>query len=209
MLALDHLVIAAKEPAQAAATFGEKFGMQTIEGGRHRNWGTYNYLAYFENDCYIEWLGIVDEEKAKQSDNPLIRQLVETLEKQIEGPINFALRTDHMDKFVQHFKQANISFTGPIPGNRRKPDGSQLEWRMLFPRSNMTILPFLIEWGEEKNVPSDESYINQVQLKSITIPAHTNEYKPIYGLPFHHNRQQLENGFLIMGKSKTFDYSIE
>lgn len=81
----------------------------------------------------IEWLGIRTLKKAEQSDNPLVQHLVHTLSNQKQGPFQFALRTTKLDAYVDHFKQNNIPFTGPITGERLKPDGTTLRWRMLFP----------------------------------------------------------------------------
>lgn len=165
MLAIDHIVIVANDPARAAHDFEKKHSVKTIEGGKHSNWGTYNYLAYLSNDCYIEWLGIFDEKLARKSDIPLIQQAVSAMEDSFEGMIQFALRTDKMDEYVKHFDETGTFYTGPVPGYRQKPDGSDLHWRMLFPGKK---LPFLIEWGNGKNVPQDESLINNRQLESIT-----------------------------------------
>src|SRR5690625_4867108 len=132
MLAIDHIVIVAKDPAKAAEAFGKKHGLKTLEGGRHTNWGTYNHLAYFSNDCYIEWLGIFDQSLAAQSDNPLVQLLVKAIDGHFEGPIQFALRTNEMDMYLERFLETDIAYTGPIPGSRQKPDGAMLEWRMLF-----------------------------------------------------------------------------
>src|SRR5699024_9210061 len=66
MLSIDHVVIAAQNPEQSAHAFGKTHGVTVVEGGRHDAWGTYNMLAYFKNDCYLEWLGVFDQQKAEQ-----------------------------------------------------------------------------------------------------------------------------------------------
>lgn len=181
MLALDHIVISANNPQQAAKDFGKKHEVTIIEGGKHANWGTYNYLAYFQNGCYIEWIGLFDKKIAVQSDNPLIEQLVKVLDDNIEGPFQYALRTDEMDTYTDHFQMSAIPYIGPIPGSRKRPDGSLLEWRMLFPKSNMEQLPFLIEWGDIKNTPQGNSLINQQQIYEISSTiSDLNQFKTIF-----------------------------
>lgn len=181
MLALDHIIIAAKDPKQAADAFAKKHNVTVLEGGKHENWGTYNYLAYFGNDCYLEWLGIYDKNIASKSDNPLIDQLVRTLSSDVEGAIQYALRTDEMDHFLEHFHEQDISYTGPIAANRNRPDGSLLEWRMLFPQAEIVHHPFLIEWGNVKNVPNDSTLINKRQIDTIyPVIANPNDFDKIF-----------------------------
>lgn len=193
MLALDHIVIAAKDPAKTAESFGKKHTITVTEGGRHANWGTYNYLAYFANDCYIEWIGIFDETTAARSKNPLIHLLFRELAEGNEGPIQVALRTDQMDDYVQNLQELDLPFAGTIPGSRERPDGSLLEWRMLFPEGDREVLPFLIEWGKIRNTP-DPKLINDKAINSISIPgAASGKFTSIYQLNTENQIIQLEN----------------
>lgn len=210
MLAMDHIVIAAKDPVQAAHDFGQRHKVTTVEGGRHTKWGTYNQLAYFSNDCYIEWLGIFDKSLAVKSENPLVQQLVAALEDNIEGPIQFALRTKRMDDYVGHFRVSDMSYTGPIPGSRKKPDHSTLKWRMLFPESNQEkILPFLIEWGDVKNVPQDKRYLNKQQLKSVECGIAVDVMEQVYQLDISNNAIRIENGMLVLRQGKDIGFHLE
>lgn len=169
MLALDHVVIAATNAEELSALYGNQFTIKSIKGGQHSDWGTHNYLSYFSNDSYLEWLGTYDNVKLKQADNPLIKHLAYVLEKDITGPFQFALRTTQMDKYVEHFVENNIPFEGPISGMREKPDGSMLKWRMLFPSYNheTEVLPFLIEWDDPKEAYPDTSLLNTQTIRQI------------------------------------------
>ncbi|WP_164671028.1 VOC family protein [Virgibacillus doumboii] len=202
MLALDHIIIAANDPQQAADDFAKKHGVKVLEGGRHESWGTHNYLAYFSNDCYLEWLGIFNENIAAQSDNPLIAQLVRALDSDVEGPIQYALRTDSMDDYLKQFNEKGIPYTGPIAGSRKRPDSSQLEWRMLFPKNKIVRYPFLIEWGDIKNVPSDSELINRQHIDTLhPVIANENDYNNIF-----QTGNQLEN--VQMKTSDMLGFSI-
>ncbi|WP_174615723.1 VOC family protein [Virgibacillus ihumii] len=189
MLALDHIILASKDPKQAAEAFANKHNVTVLEGGKHEDWGTYNYLAYFSNDCYLEWLGIFDEDLAGKSENPLIDQLVRTLHSDVEGAIQYALRTNAMDDYLGHFHQHDVSFTGPIAASRNRPDGSLLEWRMLFPQAEIIRHPFLIEWNSEKNVPNDTALINKQQIDTFyPVMPNPNDFDTIF-----QTDHQLEN----------------
>ncbi|MFC2947798.1 VOC family protein [Virgibacillus sediminis] len=172
MLALDHIVIAAKDPVQAAGEYKRNRNIITVQGGKHPKWGTANHLAFFQNDCYIEWIGVEDWQTASNSDNPLIAHLADVLQEGREGIIRLAFRTDNMDNYLQHFQASGIPYSGPFPGSRMRPDGNKLEWRMLFPEGQKEKnLPFLIEWGEMMNSPADPRDINKVEISSVSYPG--------------------------------------
>lgn len=205
MLAIDHIVIVAHDPEEAAIEFGKEHDITVMEGGKHANWGTYNYLAYFSNDSYIEWIGIFDAKIARRSKNPLIKQVVSAREDNAEGPIQYALRTDKMDNYIEHLQKMNIPIIGPVPGSRIRPDNSMLEWRMLFPESDELSLPFLIEWGDVKNVPLDSRLINKQQIH--TISSNTTDLKKftdIYRMKIKNNLLQLDNTQIITSNHLTF-----
>lgn len=209
MLALDHIVIASKDPLQTASTFEKKHRGMILKGGKHENWGTYNYLAYFQNRSYIEWLGIYNEEIAKKSDNPLIHQLLHAFEKEIEGPIQIAFRTNKMDDYVKYFNENSILYKGPIHGSRKKPDGNTLNWRMLFPQSKDTYpLPFLIEWGEISNFPDEQKFIHSKDIHQIQLPTPKDTLQTIYQLHFEENTAELTNGILVSDERGNIEYRM-
>jgi len=208
MLALDHLIITAKDPEKAAKEFAEKHDITVVEGGRHKNWGTYNYLAYFANDSYIEWIGIFDDALAGESDNPLIKQTYQALSKDKEAFIQFALRTERMDDYVKHFQQAYISYKGPFAGSRQRPDGSRLEWRMLFPEADRS-LPFILEWGKTKNVPQDETLINDKQIQEVSLNVKDIVlFTDIFKLEAENDFIQLENSRLKFERDPELDFTF-
>ncbi|GAA0431545.1 hypothetical protein GCM10008983_05150 [Lentibacillus halophilus] len=207
MLALDHIIISAHNPEQAAQEFANKYGITVVQGSEHPNWGTYNYLAYFRNDCYIEWIGIADWAVANQSTNPLIQQLAGKLSNGTEGTIQYALRTDRMHAYIDHFHAQGIAYTGPFPGSRKRSDGQLLKWQMLFPSSESTenVWPFLIEWDDVKNTPPDENMINDQHISSLdAIINNPNEFAAIYQLPYTHQTARLENAELRFAEAWSF-----
>ncbi|MFG6150437.1 VOC family protein [Halobacillus sp. B23F22_1] len=171
MLAFDHLVIASKQPKQDQEEFTSTHGLKGVPGGHHSIWGTFNELCYFSNNNYIEWLSLSDRETASNSKNPLIQQFKQTFDQGRFGPFQFALRTTFMDKYITYFKEKGISYHGPFPGERRRPDGSLIKWRMLFPQPFEYVdapLPFLIEWTG-KNEPSNKTDINSSRFLHLSL----------------------------------------
>lgn len=212
MLSLDHIVFAGRDLQSATKEYGN-LALKSVKGGEHKSWGTYNYLAYFSNSCYIEWLGIHNVELAEQSENPLIQHLVYTLSTQKQGPFQMALRTTKLDDYVQHFEDNNIPFTGPIAGQREKQDGSTLHWRMLFPTYDFTkeTLPFLIEWGQSEAERFDVSLMNSQAITSIEFGGVEEErFQEIYQLrPRARQRKfRLKNAKMKFTKDKALQVNI-
>ncbi len=214
MLAFDHLVIVSNSIEQAAMEFGKQYNQLTIQGGNHENWGTYNYLSFMKNNSYIEWLGVKEEAKAAASDNPLIQQTAEATKKNIVGPITFAFRTTKMDELISYYDKEGISYKGPFPGRRTRPDGTLLKWRMLFPESTAYkgTLPFLIEWNGDGNRPTDPTQINETAFTSIAIGVdNIDEFQVLYrlGEPKQDNKWVLENGTLLLHSNQGLEAQFE
>lgn len=210
MLALDHLVIAAKDPLKSAEHFAKKHDIKAVQGGKHPMWGTHNALAYFQKDCYIEWIGIFDEAAAKHSNNPLIQQLITHLSTVGEGLFQYGLRTTNMDYYVKHFTKNNVSFVGPLNGKRSRPDGSTLSWRMLFPTSHLLVTPFLIEWGDENFYGADPKVVNERQL---TLYLNEKENLKLFQKTFQikesHGKIALQNRDILLTPNALLHVEIE
>lgn len=214
MLALDHVVIAANNVEELSALYGNKFTIKSIRGGQHNDWGTHNYLSYFSNDSYLEWLGTYDDVKSQQTDNPLVKHLVHVLENKITGPFQFALRTTEMDRYIAHFEENNVPFEGPIYGAREKPDGTILKWRMLFPTYNhkTEVLPFLIEWEDPKQAYPDTSLLNTQTIRKINFGGIDKDaFAKIYQLkPKKLNRNQfpLQNSKIEFTTNEKLEFDL-
>lgn len=175
MIALDHIVITSANPKKAAQEFAKKHQVVAVQGGKHQNWGTWNWLCHFNNDCYLEWIGIFDNSIAQESENPLIQNVVKALNAGLENIVQLAFRTDQIDVLKSDLIQFGHSVIGPVPGSRSLSDGSTLEWQMLFTVSDSNHpLPFFIEWGEK--LPGSDIDLNQQRISHITVPEIDRQY---------------------------------
>ncbi|SDM87519.1 VOC family protein [Sediminibacillus halophilus] len=192
MLALDHLIVGCANAKQKS----EESSLIVVQGGTHEQWGTYNYLGYLKNACYVEWLSPFDYNKAREAENPLIHDLLEHLSVPSAGnAMQFALRTENMDSYIEHFRRQSIPFTGPYPGSRVRKDGTKLEWRMLFPIGETEFkLPFLIEWDGTGNTAPNAETVNPLSIQTVQFGVKDVE----------HARQKME---WIYGLDKTDDGS--
>ena len=214
MLELDHIVIATPDMDESISQYGNKFAIKAIKGGEHEAWGTYNYLSFFSNNGYLEFLGIDDLEKAKDAENPLIQHLVYVLERNNYGAFQFALRTKQLDQYVTHFEKNNIAYHGPYDAQREKPDGTILKWRMLFPEYNYEngVLPFLIEWEDPKVVFSEANLANAQNITKIKFGGITKEdFAHIYQLKpkkLNKNLLHLLNSKILFDDDKKLRFDL-
>ncbi|WP_051359516.1 VOC family protein [Paucisalibacillus globulus] len=207
MLSLDHIVIAGKNAEEDSISYNKRYAVKAIKGGEHESWGTYNYLAYFSNQSYIEWLGVNDYEKAKKSDNPLIQHLIYTLDQNKTGPFQFALRTNQLDDYIRHFEENQIPYAGPYPGERQRPDGTMLSWRMLFPKYDIEegTLPFLIEWDNPTGGPYVQSLANPQAITKINYSGiNKSTFSSIYQIK---SKRSLTNQFTLQNAKIAFNNS--
>lgn len=207
MLQLDHIVFAGKDIGEASAAYGDKFKVIAIKGGEDEKSGTYNYLAHMLNDCYVNWLGVRNFERVKQSDILLHQHLTYLIENDIQGPFQFALRTEKMDKYIEHFKEKNIPFTGPFFNERIEPDGTKTTWKMLFPTYDYTreMLPFLIEWDKPLEKRIDQTLVNSKTITKVDYGGMGEErFKEIYDLS---NKKRFMNRSLLKNTKLNFTNS--
>ncbi|WP_099363191.1 VOC family protein [Fredinandcohnia onubensis] len=171
----DHVVHYVNDPFEAMTAF-RLLGFHTAKGGNHEIWGTYNTLCYFKNLAYIEWIGINHLEVTKEGSHPFSRHLYEDF-KRGEGLSQIAFRTNSIDQTNQELTQKGIKTIGPFPGSRMRPDGSLLQWSMLFIDLTQP-MPFFIEWGDDDKVREQELIEKEVYVpdsKSISFIAYAVE----------------------------------
>lgn len=184
----DHLVHFVEDPKVAIEEL-KAYGIHAVEGGAHEKLGTYNSLSYFDLS-YIEFLGTYDRTLVEQTEHlPYSLQETIVLDQFVEGFSRFAVRTTNIDQDAQKFREKGLQVNGPIPYSRKRPDGSLIEWQLLFVGDNQNDLPlpFIIQWNE-----SDEERRNEQIKKQVIVPHPA-------GIAFSH----------VMFAVKDVDYTIE
>ncbi len=139
---IDHLVIACADPDAAAADLERTVGLAPGGGGRHDALGTYNRLVWL-GDSYLELIGVFDRDLAARSwiGAPSLRALDGG-----GGLATWAVATDAIDEDVARLNARGANLAAPIDGERRRPDGAVVRWRLAAPRElGPATPPFLIE----------------------------------------------------------------
>jgi hypothetical protein len=142
ILGLDHLVIAVDDPDAAVSELAAVIGVTPgVAGGRHAAWGTRNRLLWL-GDAYIELLTVFDPRLAERS--ALARAALEAL---ASGPaaITWAIASDDIDLDRVELNAAGAALGAATPGERRRPDGQLVRWRVAMAQEPDLARPFLIE----------------------------------------------------------------
>lgn len=141
-LGIDHLVIAVTDPDEAVAAVERAVGGAPTGGGRHHALGTFNRVVWL-GDSYLEFIGVFDRQLAERSwtGQPALRAL-ETG----GGLATWAIATDDLDADLARLRARGSNLGDPLPGERQRPDGAVVRWRLAAPATlGPAEPPFLIE----------------------------------------------------------------
>lgn len=133
---IDHIVIMVSDLEAASRQWGG-LGFNVVEGGKHPR-GTHNALIAFEDGSYLEliafWEPDYDAHRWHRFQGSGI------------GLIDHALASNDLAAEVEEVSSRGVSYAGPNPGARSRPDGVELSWRTAHPTGiDDHGLPFLID----------------------------------------------------------------
>jgi Glyoxalase-like domain len=135
--------VAHLEPA--ARELGARFGLASVEGGRHPGWGTANRIVPL-GGSYLELIAVVDEAGTAQSS---FGRWIAATSTPAGRPIGWAVRADRLDDVAR-----GLDLT-VAAGSRVAPSGRLLTWRLAGVEQAVAepSLPFFIEWGPGTPLP--------------------------------------------------------
>ena len=161
MLAIDHAIIAVRDPAATAEALARRGGLHAVPGGRHPGHGTGNWIVPL-GSTYLELMTVVDPDEAEES--PLGRW-VTGLARNGDRLAALCLRTDAIDEVA-----ARIGAPAR-PMERRRDDGSVLRWRLAGLEAALSDerLPFFISWDvPDEDHPGRMPVDNDVHVDGIS-----------------------------------------
>ena len=127
-LSLDHTIIAVTD-LDAAIRDYRSLGFTVTPGGIHANRATHNALITFANGIYLELLAATGEAPiAGRIDFSVLLQ-------QGEGLVGFALRADDLEAETARLRVAGFAVGEIIPGERRRQDGTLVQWKLALASS--------------------------------------------------------------------------
>jgi hypothetical protein len=138
---LDHVSFAAG-PAGLTATTDELskvLGATFHDGGAHPRFGTRNMILPLKNRQYLEVVEVLDHPAA---DKAVFGQAVRQRSESGGGWLGWVVAVDDITP-VEHRMGRHA-----VPGNRRRPDGFNLEWQQIGVRGMAADpqLPFVTSW---------------------------------------------------------------
>ena len=156
---LDHVVIAVDDLEAAAQEIEQRYGLASVEGGRHRGLGTANRIVPL-GLTYLELVAVVDDAEAAASG---FGSWVAGGE--LPRLLGWCVRTDDLDALADRLGLTIAD------GARARPDGTVLRWRMagLERSADEPSLPFFIEWGAGTPYPGEalaqSATINELRVQ--------------------------------------------
>jgi glyoxalase-like protein len=142
---LDHVLIATTDLAHAAREFESRWGLASVEGGRHPAWGTANRIVPLDTH-YLELIAVVDPETAATQAHG---RWVEAHATPSGRPFAWAVRTDRVEEVAARLDLAVSD------GSRVTPLGAVLRWRSAGIDRAIAepSLPFFIQWAADAALP--------------------------------------------------------
>lgn len=134
---VDHVIYGVRDLVEATHWFADSFGLASIGGGVHPQWGTANAIIPVGPQQYVELLTVEDP----ASEHPLARA-VQHFISDGDCPIGLVLRPDDFDATT-----ARLGLEA-IEGARTNAHGGVVRWRMAGMPEAMgpKRLPAFIEW---------------------------------------------------------------
>ena len=164
MLAIDHVILPVRDLALEAAELEARYGLASVEGGRHPAWGTANRIVPL-GESYLELVAVVDNETAGQS--ALGQWIAAATPGRLLG---WAVRTDSIEAVGRRLGLP------VLPGSRTTPNGAVISWRSVGAdiAVHQSGLPFFIQWGDGVPLPGSAAVahrVGPVTLKLLSVAA--------------------------------------
>jgi hypothetical protein len=142
LLGIDHVVLACADPDATAAVLERRLGLAATAGGRHEALGTVNRLVWL-GDAYLELVGVFDAALARRSwlGDPVLAVLDGGAD---GGLVTWAIAVDDLNEALR-WAPPDAGLLDPLAGERRRPDGRVVRWRLAHPAELSPTAPFLIE----------------------------------------------------------------
>jgi hypothetical protein len=142
----DHAIIAVRDLAGAAERY-RAAGFEVQDGGQHPGRGTANAIVRFGLD-YLELITVESADAAIAAGGNS-RVTAEVLAEREGGLLGYALATNDIEGLAARLAELGVEATGPLKGERLRPDGQRLDWRLLVPFGTSwgTPWPMFIKWN--------------------------------------------------------------
>lgn len=175
---LDHVSFAVGANGLAGTTteLGQLLGAEFLDGGAHPRFGTRNMILPLQNRQYLEVVEVLDHPAA---DKAAFGQAVRARRDAGGGWLGWCVAVEEMTE-VEHRMGRHA-----VPGNRRRPDGYNLEWRQIG-TSGMKAdpqLPFVISWEKDPAEHPSQMADTTISLTALEIAGDPQRLADYLGQP--------------------------
>ena len=147
---LDHVSYVASHDqiSDVVNRIGSQIGTAFVDGGIHPKFGTRNFTAPLLNGQYLEIVCPLDH---PATDATPFGQAVKKKADAGGGWLSWILAVEEITKIEKRLGRNSI------PGQRKKPDGSELNWKQIGVLGTLedAQLPFFIEWISNSHPSTD------------------------------------------------------
>ncbi|MCW2770414.1 MAG: glycosyltransferase [Aeromicrobium sp.] len=161
---LDHVSFAVGPDGLAGTTaeLGRLLGAEFVDGGVHPRFGTRNMILPLKNRQYLEVVEVLDH---PASDKAAFGKVVRERSEAGGGWMAWCVSVDDMTE-VEHRIGRHA-----VPGNRRRPDGFNLEWRQIGTSSMRADpqLPYVTCWDIDPSEHPSQEAPSEITLTSLDI----------------------------------------
>lgn len=184
---LDHISFAVGPDGLAGTTvtltglLNSKF----YDGGIHPRFGTRNMIMPLKNGMYLEVVECLDH---PASDKAPFGQAVRTRSEAGGGWLGWVIAVDDMEEIERRIGRHSM------PGNRRRPDGVNMEWHQIGVRGMQADpqLPFVISWDSDPAEHPSQAGKPEVELIALEIAGHPKRVADWLGEPAIEALEDLE-----------------
>lgn len=150
---LDHILLGCSELNRGISFVEQNLGVKAMFGGVHPGRGTQNALLSLGKRHYLE---IIAPDPAQPGSKSARRSQLEELSE--PRLVEWAAHPGDLSSFSKRLQQVGLTFEGPTPGSRKRPDGPLLQWQTLTLNDDASgLLPFFIEWSANSPHPSTDA----------------------------------------------------
>jgi hypothetical protein len=148
---IDHLVYATPNLATGIEQIERLLGVHPVPGGQHPGGGTRNALIGLGEDTYLEIIG-PDPDQPK----PLRPRRFGIDDLKNARLVTWAEKSTDLESIIEKAKSHGLELGQVQAGNRRRPDGVVLSWRLTVSPVLTAdgIIPFFIDWGKTSHPAS-------------------------------------------------------
>lgn len=184
---LDHVSFAVGPDGLAGTTaeLGRLLDAKFIDGGAHPRFGTRNMILPLKNRQYLEVVEVLDHPAA---DKAAFGQAVRERSDAGGGWLAWCVSVDDMTE-VEHRMGRHA-----VPGNRRRPDGFNLEWRQIG-TSGMRAdpqLPYVTCWDIDPSEHPSQTVESDITLSALDIAGDPKRLADYLGEPAIEALEEIE-----------------